>query len=111
LCPDHREILDWMRGLPQPVAVAYEAGPTGFGSARTLDAAGFSCLVAAPSKLIRPPEIELKRDRSWDVAGLGFATKLVDDLAVHLGGKIHAPCNHGGEQRVGCWGDCLRDRQ
>lgn len=62
LCPDHREILDWMRGLPQPVAVTYEAGPTGFGLARTLDAAGFSCLVAAPSKLIRPPGDRVKTD-------------------------------------------------
>ena len=51
-----------MRGLPQPVAVTYEAGPTGFGLARTLDAAGFSCLVAAPSKLIRPPGDRVKTD-------------------------------------------------
>src|SRR3984893_17091433 len=62
LCPDHREILDWMRGLPQPVAATYEAGPTGFGLARALDAAGISCLVAAPSKLIRPPGDRVKTD-------------------------------------------------
>lgn len=28
---------DWLRGLPQPVAVTYEAGPTGFGLARAED--------------------------------------------------------------------------
>ncbi|MBO0885181.1 MAG: IS110 family transposase, partial [Mycobacterium sp.] len=34
LCPDHGEILRWLASLPGPVAVAYEAGPTGFGLAR-----------------------------------------------------------------------------
>ena len=42
LTPDHREILEWLRGLPGPVAVTYEAGPTGFGLARALIAAGVS---------------------------------------------------------------------
>jgi transposase len=54
LCPDHREILDWLQSLPGRVAVTYEAGPTGFGLARFLLAAGVMCLVAAPSKLVRP---------------------------------------------------------
>jgi transposase len=54
LCPDYREILDWIGGLPAPVTVAYEAGPTGFGLARALAAAGIDRVVAAPSKLIRP---------------------------------------------------------
>lgn len=62
LCPDHREILDWMCGLPHPVVVTYEAGPTGFGLARAVQAAGISCLVAAPSKLIRPPGDRVKTD-------------------------------------------------
>ena len=34
--------------LPGPVAVAYEAGPTGFGLSRALTAAGIRCEVAAP---------------------------------------------------------------
>ena len=37
-----------------PVLVTYEAGPTGYGLARTLEAAGHRCQVAAPSKLLRP---------------------------------------------------------
>jgi len=37
------------------VRVAYEVGPTGFGLARTIIGAGMECLVAAPSKLQRPP--------------------------------------------------------
>jgi hypothetical protein len=29
LCPDPAEITNWIKSLPQPVSVAYEAGPTG----------------------------------------------------------------------------------
>jgi len=44
------------------VAVTYEAGPTGFGLARFLLAAGIMCLVAAPSKLQRPAGDRVKTD-------------------------------------------------
>jgi hypothetical protein len=33
-------VLDWVGSLPGPVAVAYEAGPTGFGLARGLQSSG-----------------------------------------------------------------------
>jgi transposase len=62
LTPDHREILEWMGSLPGPVAATYEAGPTGFGLARALMAAGIECLVAAPSKLQRPSGDRVKTD-------------------------------------------------
>jgi transposase len=62
LCPDHQEILGWLSNLPAPVAVTYEAGPTGFGLARTLTAAGLDCRVAAPSKLQRPAGDRVKTD-------------------------------------------------
>lgn len=62
LTPDHREILEWMLSLPGPVMVTYEAGPTGFGLARALIAAGFECSVAAPSKLQRPSGDRVKTD-------------------------------------------------
>ena len=51
---DTGEIIAWVTGLPGPVAATYEAGPTGFGLARALTAAGVRCVVAAPSKLQRP---------------------------------------------------------
>jgi transposase len=54
LMPDHGEILAWIGGLPPPVAVTYEAGPTGYGLARRLIEAGIDCQVAAASKLQRP---------------------------------------------------------
>ncbi|PRZ14521.1 hypothetical protein BCL67_1111, partial [Nesterenkonia sandarakina] len=40
LTPSPEHILTWVQDLPGPVAVAYEAGPTGFGLYRTLLDAG-----------------------------------------------------------------------
>ena len=34
LTPSHELIRSWLVDLPGPVAVAYEAGPTGFGLSR-----------------------------------------------------------------------------
>lgn len=62
LTPKHQDILEWVGTLPQPVAATYEAGPTGFGLARALDAAGIRCVVAAPSKLVRPAGDRVKTD-------------------------------------------------
>ena len=62
LTASHREILEWIRSLPGPVAVTYEAGPTGFGLARFLLSAGVTCVVAAPSKLQRPSGDRVKTD-------------------------------------------------
>ena len=47
LTPDHGEILSWILGLPGPVAVTYEAGPTGFGLARFLTGQGIDTLGGA----------------------------------------------------------------
>jgi transposase len=56
-------VVAWTVSLPGPVAVAYEAGPTGFGLARALERAGVRCVVVAPSKLERPPGDRVKTDR------------------------------------------------
>jgi transposase len=50
-------------GLPGPTRVAYEAGPTGYGLARALPAAGVGCVVAAPGKIERPASDRVKTDR------------------------------------------------
>jgi transposase len=63
LPPASEAVLSWVRSLPGPVAVAYEAGPTGFGLARALQAAGMRCVVVAPSKLERPAGDRVKTDR------------------------------------------------
>ena len=50
-------------GLPAPVRVAYEAGPTGYGLARELIKRGVQCVVAAPSKIPRASGDRVKTDR------------------------------------------------
>jgi transposase len=62
LTPSHEHVRSWLDGLPGPVAVAYEAGPTGFGLFRSLTAAGIRCEVVAPSKLQRPSGDRVKTD-------------------------------------------------
>jgi transposase len=60
MTPDHGEIL-CLHSLPD-IADAYEAGPTGFGLARFLLAAGIETVVAAPSKLQLPSGDRVKTD-------------------------------------------------
>lgn len=48
--------------LAGPVAVAYEAGPTGYGLARSFAAADRGVVVAAPSKIVRPAGDRVKTD-------------------------------------------------
>lgn len=62
LVPANEVVLDWLHTLPGPVAVTYEAGPTGFGLARAMATAGIRCEVAAPSKLSRPAGDRVKTD-------------------------------------------------
>jgi transposase len=62
LTPSYDHISGWLGGLPGPLAVAYEAGPTGFGLYRHLTAAGIRCEVLAPSKLQKPSGDRVKTD-------------------------------------------------
>ena len=62
MTPDPADVFSWLQGLPQPVKVVYEAGPTGYGLARFLHGRGVSCLVAAPSRLHRPAGDRVKTD-------------------------------------------------
>jgi len=64
LCPQPESVMGWLRELPGPVAVVYEAGPTGYGLARFLTGHGVACAVAAPSKLQRPAGDRVKTDAS-----------------------------------------------
>jgi len=49
------DLVRWVRQFDPPLRVAYEAGPTGFGLARSLEGAGIGCVVAAPSLIARSP--------------------------------------------------------
>ncbi len=62
LLADHEAVVAWIAKLAGPVAVTYEAGPTGYGLYRALTAAGIDCVVAAPSRLIRPGGDRVKTD-------------------------------------------------
>src|SRR4051795_7121081 len=83
LVPDPAVILDWLRALPGPVAVTYEAGPTGFGLARALTGAGIRCQVAAPSKINRPSGDRVKTD-ARDAVLLARLLRLDDIVTVRV---------------------------
>jgi len=60
---DTAKVVAFCAGLPGPTRVAYEAGPTGFGLARALVAAGVECVIAAPGKIERPAQDRVKTDQ------------------------------------------------
>ncbi len=68
MTPAYAEVIEWVGKLPGPCAVVYEAGPTGFGLARALSAAGLRCEVAASSKLLRPAGDRVKTDLLTELA-------------------------------------------
>jgi transposase len=57
-----RKVLDKL-GPRSEVACCYEAGPTGYGLARALIAAGWSCDVIAPSLIPKKRGERIKTDR------------------------------------------------
>ena len=59
--PKLLKLLDKL-GTPAQLHVVYEAGPTGFGLARSLLAKGYRCEVIAPSKMPRRPGDRVKTD-------------------------------------------------
>jgi transposase len=77
------ETVEWLRQLPAPVRVAYEAGPTGYGLARACLAAGIACTVAAPSKIPRASGDKVKTDRH-DAERLARLLRLGELVAVRI---------------------------
>jgi transposase len=57
------EVVAFCAALPGPTRVAYEAGPTGYGLARAVHAAGVECVIAAPGKIERPAGDKVKTDQ------------------------------------------------
>jgi transposase len=83
LTPSFDHIRSWVQALPGPVAVTYEAGPTGFGLYRSLMAAGIRCEVAAPSKIQKPSGDRVKTD-SKDAIHLAKLLRLDEIVAVAI---------------------------
>lgn len=109
LDPDTESILAWLRDLPGPVAVAYEAGPTGFGLARALAETGVRCVVAAPSKLQRPSGDRVKTD-ARDAQHLVKLLRLDELTAVTVPSLAQEAARDLVRAREDCRGDLMRAR-
>ena len=109
LTSDHAELLGWLRSLPGPVAVTYEAGPTGFGLARFLAGEGVACQVAAPSKLQRPPGDRVKTDRR-DARYLARLLHLDEIVAVTVPSQVQEAARDLVRAREDVRGDLLSAR-
>jgi transposase len=109
LTPDYRDVLEWLRSLPGRVAVTYEAGPTGFGLARFLIAAGMMCLVAAPSKLQRPSGERVKTD-ARDAAHLARLLHLGQIVEVVIPSAEQEAARDLVRAREDCRGDLMGAR-
>jgi transposase len=109
LTPSHEHIRCWLKDLPGPVAVAYEAGPTGFGLARSLSAAGIRCEVVAPSKLQRPSGDRVKTDAK-DAVHLARLLRLDEYVAVSVPSPDQEHARDLVRAREDARGDLMRAR-
>jgi transposase len=109
LTPSHEHIRSWLGGLSGPVAVAYEAGPTGFGLARSLTAAGIRCEVVALSKLQRPSGDRVKTDAK-DAVHLARLLRLDEFTAVSVPTVEQETARDLVRAREDCRGDLMRAR-
>jgi transposase len=109
LTPDPDHVRSWVRGLPGPVAVVYEAGPTGYGLFRSLQAAGIRCVVAAPSKLQRPSGNRVKTDAN-DAVHLARLLRLDEVTAVEVPSVGHEAARDLSRAREDVRGDLMRAR-
>ncbi len=109
LTPSYDHIRSWVQDLPGPVAVTYEAGPTGFGLHRHLSAAGVRCLVAAPSKLQKPSGDRVKTD-ARDAVHLARLLRLDEITAVAIPSTDQEAARDLVRAREDCRGDLMRAR-
>ncbi|WP_405061708.1 IS110 family transposase [Kribbella sp. NBC_01505] len=109
LTPAHDHIRSWIRQLPGPVAVTYEAGPTGFGLYRALMSAGVRCEVAAPSKLQRPTGDRVKTDAK-DAIHLARLLRLDEITPVAVPSIGQETARDLVRAREDCRGDLMRAR-
>jgi transposase len=109
LTPSYDQIRSWVDQLPGPVAVAYEAGPTGFGLYRSLAAAGIRCEVAAPSRLHRPAGDRVKTDAK-DAVLLARLLRLDDITSVSIPTLEQESARDLVRAREDCRGDLMRAR-
>jgi transposase len=109
LVPTAEAVLGWLGQLPGPVAVAYEAGPTGFGLARQLTGAGVRCVVVAPSKLQRPAGDRVKTD-ARDALHLARLLRMDQVVAVRVPSEGQEAARDLVRAREDVRGDLMRCR-
>ena len=109
LTPDPADVFGWVSGLPGPVKVVYEAGPTGFGLYRHLVDHGIACVVAAPSKLQRPAGDRVKTD-ARDAAHLARLLKLDEIVEVTVPSPTQEAARDLVRAREDVRGDLMRSR-
>lgn len=109
LTPSHEHIRSWLAKCPGPVAVAYEAGPTGFGLYRSLVEAGIRCVVVAPSKLQRPSGDRIKTDAK-DAVHLARLLRLDEYTPVTVPSFEQESARDLVRAREDCRGDLMRAR-
>ena len=109
LTPSYDHIRSWVQDLPGPVAVTYEAGPTGFGLYRALSSAGIRCEVAAPSKLQKPSGDRVKTDAK-DALHLAKLLRLDQITSVAIPSVDQEAARDLVRAREDCRGDLVRAR-
>jgi len=109
LTPSYDHIRSWVQDLPGPVAVTYEAGPTGFGLYRALSSAGIRCEVAAPSKLQKPSGDRVKTDAK-DALHLAKLLRLDQITSVAIPSVDQEAARDLVRAREDCRGDLMRAR-
>jgi transposase len=103
------ETVAWLRQLPGPVRVAYEAGPTGYGLARACAQAGIACTVAAPSKIPRAAADRIKTDRR-DAERLARLLRLGELVPVRVPDPYEEAARDLVRAREDARGDLMRAR-
>jgi transposase len=106
--PGSEATVSWLKTLPAPVRVVYEAGPTGYGLARACEGAGISCVVAAPSR-IRPAADRIKTDRR-DAERLARLLRLGEIVPVRVPGPDEEAARDLVRAREDARGDLMRAR-
>ena len=103
------QVVEWVRAQPGPVMACYEAGPTGFGLARALRAAGVVCEVVAPSKVERPAGDKVKTDRR-DAERLARLLRIGEVPGVRVPTEAEEAARDLARAREDCRGDLMRAR-
>ena len=103
------QTVAWLQTLPQPVRVAYEAGPTGYGLARACAEAGIACTVAAPSKIPRASGDRVKTDRR-DAERLARLLRLGELVSVRVPDPLEEAARDLVRAREDARGDLMRAR-